>query len=93
MTRTVKASEDTIDLSGHSPAEVCRRLRHAAVLISAAELPTEQREAMLRRARGSLAGTMAKLDRLIAEVSAAPASGMEDQLTERHETARITPLP
>jgi len=92
MTRTV-TSPDPIEFSGHSPAEVCRRLRHAAVLISAAELPTDQREAMLRRARGSLAGTIAKLDRLIAELSATPSVTMDDQLTERHQPARIEPVP
>lgn len=93
MTRTVNASADSLEFSGHSPAEVCRRLRHASVLISAAELATSQREAVLRRARGSLAGTMARLDRLIAEVSASPDAAMDDQLTERHQTARIDPLP
>ena len=93
MTRTVNPTTDLMEFSSHSPAEVCRRLRHASVLVSAAELPSRQREAVLRRARGSLAGTMAKLDRLIAEVSAAPDGAMDDQLTERHRTARIEPLP
>jgi hypothetical protein len=42
---------DTLDLSGFAPAELRRRLRHACVLLGAAEVPTEQREQILRRAR------------------------------------------
>lgn len=83
---------DTLDLSGFSPAELRRRLRHVCVLIGAAELPTDQREQILRRARGHLGGTLQKLDRLIAEVGSAP-KPLDEQLTERHETARIEPSP
>ena len=83
---------DTLDLSGFAPAELRRRLRHACVLLGAAELPTEQREQILRRARGHLGGTLHKLDRLIAEISGAPLS-LDEQLTERHEPARIEPSP
>jgi hypothetical protein len=83
---------DTADLSGFAPAEIRRRLRHACVLLGAAELPTEQREQILRRARGHLGGTVHKLDRLIAEVTGAPLS-LDEQLTERHEPARIEPSP
>jgi hypothetical protein len=53
-----------LDLSGFAPAEIRRRLRHACVLLGAAELPTDQREQILRRARGHLGGTVRKLDRL-----------------------------
>lgn len=83
---------DTVDLSGFAPAELRRRLRHACVLLGAAEVPTEQREQILRRARGHLGGTLRKLDRLIAEVGGAPVP-MDEQLTERHEPARIEPSP
>jgi hypothetical protein len=83
---------DTLDLSGFAPAELRRRLRHACVLLGAAEVPTEQREQILRRARGHLGGTLHKLDRLIAEISGAPLS-LDEQLTERHEPARIEPSP
>jgi hypothetical protein len=83
---------DPAEPSGFAPAELQRRLRHAAVLIGAAELPTQQREQILRRARGHLGGTLHKLDRLIAEVSGAPVP-MDEQLTERHEPARIEPSP
>ena len=83
---------DTVDLSGFAPAELRRRLRHACVLLGAAEVPTEQREQILRRARGHLGGTLRKLDQLIAEVGGAPVP-MDEQLTERHEAARIDPSP
>lgn len=81
-----------VDLSGFAPAELRRRLRHACVLLGAAELPTEQREQILRRAHGHLGGTLHKLDRLIAEVMGAPVP-LDEQLTERHEPARIEPSP
>lgn len=83
---------DPFDLSGFAPAELRRRLRHACVLLGAAELPTDQREQILRRARGHLGGTLYKLDRLIAEVGGVPVL-MEEQLTERQEPARIEPSP
>jgi hypothetical protein len=83
---------DTADLSGFAPAEIRRRLRHACVLLGAAELPTDQREQLLRRARGHLGGTVRKLDRLIAEVTGAPLP-LDEQLTERHDPARIEPSP
>jgi hypothetical protein len=82
----------TAELTGFAPAEMRRRLRHACVFLGAAELPTEQREQILRRARGHLGGTLRKLDRLIAEVTGAPLS-LDEQLTERHEPARIEPSP
>ncbi len=83
----------TVDpFSGHTPAEVCRRLRHASVLISSADHPGGQREAVLLRARNLLSGTLRKLDQLIAEVSAAPVS-LDEQLTERRATDRIDPFP
>lgn len=87
-TRDVNPAE----LSGFAPAELRRRLRHACVLLGAAELPTAQREQILRRARGHLGGTLHKLDRLIAEVIGSPVP-MHEQLTERHEPARIEPVP
>lgn len=80
------------ELTGFAPAELRRRLRHACVLLGAAELPTEQRAQILRRARGHLGGTLHKLDRLIAEVTGAPLP-FDEQLTERHEPARIEPSP
>lgn len=83
---------DPMDLSGFSPTELRRRLRHACVLLGAAEVPTPHREQLLRRARGHIDGTLNKLDRLIAEVSCAPAP-MDEQLTERHEPVRIEPSP
>lgn len=81
---------DPAELTGFAPAELRRRLRHAAVLLGAAELPTDQREQILRRVRGHIGGTLHKLDRLIAEVSGAPVP-MDEQLTERHEPVRIEP--
>ena len=83
---------DPAELTGFAPAEIRRRLRSASVLIGAAELPTRQREEILRRARGHLGGTLRKLDRLIAEVCGAPVA-FDEQLTERHEPARIEPFP
>lgn len=83
---------DTSDLSGFAPAEIRRRLRHACVLIGAAEASTEQQEQLLRRARGHLGGTLRKLDRLLTEVASAPVP-LDELLTERHETARIEPSP
>lgn len=80
------------ELSGFAPAELRRRLRHACVLLGAAELPTEQREQLLRRVRGHLGGTLRKLDRLIAEVTGALLP-LDEQLTERHEAPRIERSP
>ena len=82
----------TSELSGFAPSEIRRRLRHACVLVGAAEPATEQREQILRRARGHLAGTMHKLDRLIAELTSAPVP-LDEQLTERHDQRRIEPSP
>lgn len=91
-TVTDARTADTLDLSGFAPAELRRRLRHACVLLGAADVPTEQREQLLRRARGHIGGTLHKLDRLIAEVAGAPVP-MDEQLTERLEPARIDPSP
>ena len=60
--------------------------------VCAAELATQQREAMLRRARHHLSGTLRRLDELITTVAATPIP-FDDQLTERHEGARIDPIP
>ena len=87
-TTTIPSTE----LTGFAPSELRRRLRHACVLLGAAEQPTSQREQILRRVRGHLGGTMQKLDRLIADVTTAPIP-MDDQLTERHQAARIDPSP
>lgn len=93
MTATVNGSApDPIDMSGHAPTDLRRRLRQASVLLGAAELPTRQREAILRRVRHHLSGTLRKLDDLIATLAATPVS-LDDQLTERHESARIQPVP
>lgn len=93
MSATVNGpAPDPIDMSGHAPPELRRRLRQASVLLGAAELPTSQREAILRRVRHHLSGTLRKLDDLIAMLAAAPVS-LDDQLTERHEGAKITPSP
>lgn len=96
MTRTVAAplTLDPLEFAGHSPAELARRLRNAAMLMTSAELPTDERESILRRARGAVSGTLEKLDRLIAEVNtASQRRSTLEQLTETRETARIEPLP
>lgn len=86
------ASDASIDLTGVAPAELRRRLRHASMLLGAAERPTIEREMILRRARHHLSGTLRHLDALIARVEAAPLP-FDDQLTERHGSARIDPIP
>lgn len=80
------------ELSGFAPSEIRRRLRHACVLVGAAEPSTDQREQILRRARGHLAGTILKLDRLISEMASTRVP-LDEQLTERHEHRRIEPSP
>jgi len=82
----------SIELTGVAPAELRRRLRHASVLLGAAELPTMQRETILRRARHHLSGTLRRLDDLIAHVAATPLP-FDEQLTERHQSASIDPIP
>ena len=91
MSTPVRASTpDPLDLSIVSPADLRRRLRQVSVLLGAAERPVPQREAILRRARHHLSGTLRRLDALIAEL---PPMTLDEQLTERHEGARIEPIP
>lgn len=85
---------DLLDLSENTPGELRRRMRHASTLLAAAELPigAGDREAVLRRVRGHLAGTLDKLDSLIASVRNVPTAAVADPLTERHEPDRIEPF-
>lgn len=73
MTQLVNG-DDSNDLSilTNSPAELRRRLRSASVLLGVAENAPHDQLAVLLRARGHLAGTLVKLDRLVAEVRGVP---------------------
>lgn len=82
----------SIELTGVAPAELRRRLRHASVLLGAAEMTTIEQVMILRRARHHLSGTLRRLDDLIARVEAAPLP-FDEQLTERHQSASIDPIP
>ncbi len=94
MATTVIASTDTSEDCEHLTAELRRRLRHLSVLLAAAEQPSdrEQRIVVLLRARGHLAGTALKLDRLLGGLRQVP-EALDDRLTERHTNARIKPIP
>jgi hypothetical protein len=85
-------TDDDLDLSAESTALLRRRLRHASVLLAAAEPPGKDRLGVLVRARGHLAATLRSLDRLVAEVRGVPVP-VEEELTERIRTDRIPRIP
>lgn len=94
MTPNVTTSPGPQEECPRLTAEVRRRLRHASVLLAAAELPADrdQQLVVLLRARGHLAGTIHKLEQLVADLRQVP-EAFDDQLTERHMSDRIEPIP
>lgn len=94
MMTTEPVDRDAADLAlcTHSPAELRRRLRSVSMLLGAAEQAPREQLAVLLRARGHLAGTLDKLDRLVAEVRAVP-SAVDSELTEPYPSERIRRVP
>ena len=91
MTEPVDRDADLV-LLANSPAELRRRLRSVSVLLGAAEHAPREQLAVLLRARGHLAGTLDKLDRLVAEVRAVP-DALDGELTEPFPRERIPGVP
>ncbi len=91
MTEHVDRDADLALLS-NSPAELRRRLRSVSVLLGAAEHAPREQLAVLLRARGHLAGTLDKLDRLVAEVRGVP-DAVDAELTEPFPRERIPTVP
>lgn len=91
MTEHVDCDAD-LALCTHSPAELRRRLRSVSVLLGAAEHAPREQLAVLLRARGHLAGTLDKLDRLVAEMRNVP-DAVDGELTEPFPRDRIPGVP
>lgn len=91
MTEHVDLDAD-LPLCTNSPAELRRRLRSVSMLLGAAEQTPRDQLAVLLRARGHLAGTLHKLDRLVAELRSTP-SALDTELTEPHRKDRIPRVP
>jgi hypothetical protein len=91
MTHHVNGDAD-LDLCTNSPAELRRRLRSVSMLLGAVEQTPCDQLAVLLRARGHLAGTLHKLDRLVAEVRNVPGH-VDSELTEPYATERIPRVP
>ncbi|MBE7451461.1 MAG: hypothetical protein HS111_21950 [Kofleriaceae bacterium] len=92
MTEHVDPDVDDLAFFTHSPAELRRRLRSVSVLLGAAEHAPRDQLSVLLRARGHLAGTLDKLDRLVAEVRSVP-DHIDSELTEPYPSERIAGLP